>query len=157
MSKMRNSTNRIATMYKDFAPKNVSSGGHALCRKNSLTTHGMKQIGTAQTSSSTIEPGSRCLRIASALPQIQTDAIAPPIMPPTNPQMFWVDRRMANHSTPNREPKVPGAQGTRPTPNPCASHRIRPSILHVGKVNLAVAPEINGARDESERDGEPQR
>src|SRR6266496_1904712 len=54
------------------------------------------------------------------------------------------------------EPKVPGANGIRPMPNPWASQRINPCIASkVLQVEGAIAPEIKGAGNKGENDCNP--
>src|ERR1043166_5655202 len=59
-------------------------------------------------------------------------------------------------SSPRAEPKVPGAKGIRPMPRPCASQRINPCIpSKVLQIEGAIAPEIKGAGNKGENDGNP--
>lgn len=87
-------------------------------------------IGTARISSSTMQPGSRSLRIFSASEHTQTPTQRErPIMPSVQPKPE-IEYKTTIHSRPSREPQVPGALGIRPAPNPNAKHKMILSLTN---------------------------
>src|SRR3954462_11340807 len=111
MSNTRNSTTMPSVIQSCCPVKKYETDGSASCRSHSEKTHGRKQNGMAMISSSTTEGGSVSPKIFSASLQSQMEKAMPSMAPARYAQKLPVAIKTANHTSPRKEPKVPGAKG----------------------------------------------
>src|SRR5439155_25231856 len=125
MAKKRNAAKTASVSGQVSRWKKYDGTGMAPCRARNSPIQTRKQSGTAMISSNTTEPVSVWIKIRSEEPQSQTDKKIPAPAPTTHHQTFPGSNRTTNQRSTTSEPKVPAANGIRPTPKHWSIQRMK--------------------------------
>lgn len=132
ISKNRKAKKTPAVSIQEERPKKDSTDGQTPRSQNRIAIQLRKHTGIATISSRTTEPGSFAPSSRSAGPPTAMESTIPPRIPPAKRSPLGTVKRRANQAKPTTEPKVPGATGIRPTPNPWASQSDRRPLAITG-------------------------